>query len=155
VCEYRSRSVAALGRTPTHFGRLQLFYCDRPLWGDDSLPLFIFSVFLFAFFCFSASFDVPWAIVVRGGIWGSIWPSGRLPLSRFLSLAPLRPWLRRVCRICLGISLVFVRQRQRRRRSRSPFRPSLAPRHVRQHSQAVTAQHASCVSRPATFSLSP
>ena len=95
--------------------------------GITRFPFFIFCTFLFAFFCFSASFDVPWAMVVRSVGRRYLFRGSGCPL--FSCLAPLRPWLRRVCWICLGVSLVSVRQRQRRsrrQRSRSPFRPPLA-----------------------------
>jgi len=120
VCEYRC-ATSPLGRT---FVACRCFIATVFFGGMTRWPFFMFCDFLFAFFCFSASFDVPWAMVV-GEVFGqAVGQAVRLPLFSCL-LAPLRPWLRRVCRICLGISLVFVRQRQRRRRSRSPFRPSL------------------------------
>ena len=120
--------------------------------GITRFPFFIFCDFLLAFFCFSASFEVPWAMVV-----GSLWRCLFRGVGLSLVLLPCASSTL-VAAGLPDLSLVSVRQRrqrqrrQRRQRSRSPFRP--LPHHVHQHSQAVTAQHASCVSSPAALSLS-
>ena len=118
MCEYRTSSPRR-GRTLV---ACRCFIATAFFGGMNFFPFFMFCVFLFAFLDFSASFEVPWAIVV-----GEVF--GRWSGCPFLSclLAPLRPWLRRVCRICLGISLVFVRQRRPTTTTITiPFVPPLA-----------------------------
>lgn len=87
--EYRSASCD-VGRT---FVTCRCLIASDFFGGMIRFPFFIFSVFLFAFFCFSASFEVPWAIVV-GEVFGyylCIWPAPvGCPCSLSLFLASLR-----------------------------------------------------------------